>query len=190
MAESRGGSFAPVPEPDAPNPWHRVSGILASMSNTLSRRISGTYWERFLVLALPLPVLIVLVILARNGWGTLSLLQMVLLVGLGSLMIWIVDCERARRRDPVGLIDGPEFLIGTDSVSSKAIRGITPLRWFKGLDGQLLEIVYKTDSGTRTVNILSKPDPLGLFRSTPKTLRILLRRHPELEDRVMPERTI
>ncbi len=31
MAESRGGSFAPVPEPDAPNPWHRVSGICATM---------------------------------------------------------------------------------------------------------------------------------------------------------------
>jgi hypothetical protein len=182
--------LTPVPEPDAPNTRHRVSGILVSMNQILSRRISGTYWERFLIVALPFPVLIVLVILARNGYEALSILQMVLIVGLGSVMIWILDCERARRRNPVEVIDGPQFLIGTDSVSSHDIRSITPLRWFKGLDAKLLEIDYRTDSGIRTVNVLSKPDPLGLFMSTPKTLRLLLRRHPELEDRVRPERTI
>ncbi|MBK9194743.1 MAG: hypothetical protein IPO17_07080 [Flavobacteriales bacterium] len=36
MAESRGGSFAPVPEPDAPNLRHRVSGILATMNSHLT----------------------------------------------------------------------------------------------------------------------------------------------------------
>jgi len=160
------------------------------MINGEEKRISGTYWERWLVLALPLPTLIVLFILLRNGFEALSLFDALLIVGTGSLLIWTVDCARARLRNPVALSDGPLLMIGADVVLPTAIQSITPLRWFKGGGTQVFEIVYEAGALVKTATVLSKPDPLGFFAYTPKTLRILLRSYPELKDRVLPERTI
>jgi hypothetical protein len=160
------------------------------MANGVDKRISGTYWERWLVLALPPPTLIVLFILLRNGFEALSLFDALLIVGIGSLLIWTVDCARARHRNPVVLIDGAFLMIGADVVLPTAILSITPLRWFKGGGQQVFEIVYEAGDNVKTATVLSKPDPLRLFADTPKTLRILLRSYPELKNRVLPERTI
>mgnify|MGYP000954328034 CR=1 FL=1 len=95
-------------------------------------RISGTYGERFLMNALPIPALIVLFLLARNGVNAVSALDMFLIIGIGSLLIWIIDPEPARRKQPVELIDGTVLRVGNSLVTPDSILSITPLRIYKG----------------------------------------------------------
>ncbi len=181
-------SFAPTPEPDARYCRYRVSGILASMSSYEPKRISGTYWERFLMNAIPVPVLIVLFIGLKNSFASLSLIEAALIIAFGSLLIWIIDSEPARRKNPVSLFDGTALQLGDERVPSNAIHSITPLQVYKGWT-RLVQIEYHCDQGFKTAIILSKPAPFWMMWAPPRTLRLLLKSHPELANRVQIERT-
>ncbi|MBK6539727.1 MAG: hypothetical protein IPG10_00260 [Flavobacteriales bacterium] len=159
------------------------------MKDHQKKRVSGTYWERFLYVALPIPLLALLFFILKNGLT--SSWEVALILVAVVLMVWIVDCAPARQREPVDLFDGEWLLIDNDLVAPSAIQSITPLRRYKW-GTQLIEITYALNANTRSVNVLSKPDlaPFGLFSLTPKTLRIILSNHPELQQRVRPERTI
>lgn len=157
------------------------------------RRISGTYWERLLLIALPIPLITMLIVLLRNEWGISHFpWEIGLVLAVVTLTIWIVDCEPPRRMGPVALIDGNILIIGSDAILPSSIKSITPIRRYKQLYNQLFEIAYSTGANSKTVYILSKPNiaPFGLFASQPKTLRLLLRNHPELRNRVQPQRII
>lgn len=158
------------------------------MSSHEPKRISGTYWERFLMNALPAPVLIVLFIGLKNRFDSLSLIEGALTILFGSLLIWIIDCEPARRRHPVSLFDGIALQIGDELVQSNAVHNIIPLQMYKGWT-RLVQIEYHCGQRLKTAIILSKPAPFWMMWSQPRTLRLLLRSHPELADRVRTERT-
>ena len=65
---------------------HRVSGILASMKDHQKKRVSGTYWERFLYVALPIPLLALLFFILKNGltssWEVALILVAVVLMAV------------------------------------------------------------------------------------------------------------
>jgi len=140
-------------------------------------RISGTYGERFLMNALPIPALIVLFLLARNGVNAVSALDMFLIIGIGSLLIWIIDPEPARRKQPVELIDGTVLRVGNSLVTPDSILSITPLRIYKGWT-RLIQIDHRSQKGTATAIVLSKPAPIWMAWAQPRTLRLLLQSHP------------
>lgn len=121
--------------------------------------------------------------------GALSAVEASLIIGFGSLLIWVVDTEPARRRHPVELIDGTFFQAGTSLVAPDAILNITPLRIYKGWT-YLIQIDHRSDKGIATAIVLSKPAPIWMAWAQPRTLRLLLQSHPQLADRVRPERTI
>ena len=157
------------------------------------RRISGTYWERLLLIAVPIPVIAMLAIsLKGNSVFSDISIEGCLIVIIIILLVWIIDCEPARRYHPVAFIDGDIISIGSDTILPSSIQSITPLSRFRPPTTQLLEIVYGTGANAKTSYILSKPDiaPFGLFAFQPKTLRLLGRSHPELRNRVQPERKI
>lgn len=162
------------------------------MGDTPTRRISGTYWERLLLIALPIPAACLAALILKNpssldfNWdGCLIILVIILLV-------WIIDSEPVRRSNPVALIDGAILQIGNDLVRSSDIAMVTPLRRYRTPTTALIEIIYLTKDGTKTAFVLSKPDlaVLGLFATKPKTIRLLLKSHPELRNRVQVERKI
>ncbi len=162
------------------------------MNSVRPRRISGTYWERLLLIALPIPLIAMVVVLLRNDWGISQFpWEIGLTLAVTTIMIWIMDCEPTRRVGPVALFDGTNLFIGTEAVLPSSIMTITPIRRYRQLYGQLFKIVYGSGGNTKTVYILSKPDvaPLGVFMSLPKTIRLLLRSHPELHNRLQPEHT-
>lgn len=174
-------------------PRHRVSGILGSMQGSPITRISGTYWERLLLLATPIPLVAAVALFLKGGssfttfpWEACPIMLAIV------LMIWIVDCEPVRRFNPVELLNGDVLSINSIAVDASSILSITPLIRFMAQSAPLLEITYRTAEGDRTVHILSKPylAPLGLFTTEPKTLRLLIKHHPELENRVQPLRLI
>ena len=162
------------------------------MNNVLGKRISGTYWERFLLIALPIPLLAAGVIILKNDPASGISWEALLVIACIALLIWIVDSEPARRRDPVSLVHGQYLEIGSDVVKAADILSITPLRRYRPPTTAVIELVFRTPDGERTVCVLSKPDvaPIGFFASAPKTLRLLLALHPELQSRVQPERII
>jgi hypothetical protein len=183
-------SFAPAPEPDARNCRCRVSGILASMSSIESKRISGTYWERLLLIAMPIPLVMFGALLFKDpsniSW------EICLIIVLVILLVWVVDSEPLRRYHTVPLFDGVVLALNDEALPPSSILSITPLTRYRPRSTQLLEVTFRTHDGNRTVHILSKPElvPFGLFTSEPKTLRLLLKSHPELRKRVQPERII
>lgn len=179
-----------VPGPDAREVRHWVSGVFASMSTIKQRRISGTCWERFLGIALPIPLLALLFIVLKNGFtGTW---ETALILGVIVLLVWVFDCAPVNRWDPIDLSDGAALQIGTERIAPSAIKKITPLRRYRSGITQLIEITFDVGADTRSAIVLSKPDlvPFGLLFTRPRTLRILLRNHPELHQRVQTERTI
>ncbi len=159
------------------------------MNNIPVKRISGTFVERYVRVALPVPVLVALYVVVKNGTESTTILGLALGVGLASLLVWLVDCEAAGSRKPVRLIDGDVLIIGTDHVPPDMILSITPIRGNRRSYGGLIEIAYKTMNGTKTANVLSKPGFLGPFAFTRRTLALLLNSHPTLKARVNPERT-
>lgn len=160
------------------------------MSTLQQKRISGTYRERFLWIALPLPSLALLFITLKNGLT--ATWEAALILGLVALVIWVFDCAPVNHWEPVELSDGEALQIGTESIPPSAILSITPLRRYRTGITQLIEIIYRVGTDTRTANVLSKPDlaPFGMLFTMPRTLRDLLKNHPELQQRVQPERTI
>lgn len=152
-------------------------------------RISGTYWERFLMNALPAPVLVIAFVLGKNGMTALTVIEALLVIGIGSMLIWIVDSEPARRRRPIELFAGGVLQIGQEVVKPSHIQSITPLRIHKGWT-RLIRIDYRNETGIASVVVLSKPAPLWMALAQPRTLRLLLQHHPELLNRVRDERTI
>lgn len=163
------------------------------MGDTPIQRISGTYWERLLLIALPIPAVCLAALILKDPssfpnfhWDGYVIICIIV------LLVWIMDCEPARRSDPVPLIDGEVLQIGNDVIRSSDIQLITPLRRYRSPGTALIEITYLTSDGTRTAFVLSKPDlaVLSLFATKPKTLRLLLKTHPEIRNLVQPERRI
>jgi|GEM_PF-3479911 hypothetical protein len=160
------------------------------MNTIKPRRLSGTYRERFLLIALPIPLLALLFIVIKNGLtGTW---EAALILGVVVLLVWVVDCAPVKHWEPVELIDGEALQIGTEHIPLSAINSITPLRRHRTGITQLIEIVYEVNTANRVVHVLSKPDlaPVGMLAGTPRTLRLLLKSHPELRKRVQSERII
>lgn len=162
---------------------------MASLEHTEPVRISSSYWERYLMNALPVPVVVVAFVLGKNGMSALTAFEALLVVGIGSLLIWLVDSEPARRRQPMELFAGGLLQIGHELVMPNAVLDITPLRIHKGWT-RLIQTDYRKESGIATVIVLSKPAPLWMAWTQPRTLRLLLEHHPELLTRVRDERTI
>lgn len=162
------------------------------MGDKPTRRISGTYWERLLLIALPIPAVCLAARILKDPSSSNLSWDGCLIILVIILLVWIIDSEPARRSDPVALIDGAILQIGNDVIRSSDIEMITPLRRYRMPTTALIEIIYLTKDGTKTAFVLSKPDlaVLGLFATKPKTLRLLLKTHPELRNRVQPERKI
>lgn len=163
------------------------------MGDVPIQRISGTYWERLLLIALPIPAVCLAALILKDPssfpnfhWDGFLIICFIV------LLVWIIDCEPARRSDPVPLIDGEVLQIGNDVIRSSDIQTITALRRYRQPTTAVIEIIYLTNDETKTAYVLSKPDlvVLGLFATNPKTLRLLLKTHPELRNRVQPERRI
>jgi len=152
------------------------------------KRISGTFGERYIFVALPIPALIGMYVVLKNGTEGLTTVGLFIGVGLASIIYWLMDCEAAHHRNPVPLVDGEVLLIGRDPVHPKMIQKITPISGDRRFYGGLIEIVCESHSGPKTASVLSKPGLLGPFAFTSRTLKLLLRSHPELADRVMLER--
>jgi hypothetical protein len=162
------------------------------MNNSFGNRISGTYWERLLLVALPIPLIAGAAIVLKNDPFPGISVEALFIVAVIVLMVWLVDSEPARRWNPVSLVSGQYLEIGPDIVQAIDIVSITPLRRYRPPTTALIEIVFHTPTGQKTACVLSKPDvaPIGFFTRSPKTLRLLLAHHPELRNRVQPERII
>lgn len=188
-------SFAPVPEPDARKCRHRVSGILASMSATSKKRISGTYWERYLLGAL-LPVFLVyFTFTLKNGIADLTTLscEPAAVMLCISVVVFIIASEPARRLKPVSLYDrGDALQIHREDIPLSAVKKITSLRRYRPALVSLFEIEYESKGVNRSAVILSKPDwqLLTQHHFEPRSLRLLLEAHPELKSKVQNEREI
>jgi hypothetical protein len=159
-----------------------------------SKRISGTYWERCLVVALPFPAICLIPLIISSGP---TLLQSsvwegpVFLIFL-ALLIWIADLEPISRQKPVPLYVNGVIEIGSDLVKPEEVTAIVPLRRYKQITVGVFEVRYTVHGESRSARIMSKPDVpvLGFFHSYPRSIRSLLKHFPALAERLMPEERI
>lgn len=109
-----------------------------------------------------------------------------------SALIFVAINEPAFRMHPVSLYDGDALMIGREAIPPTSLRSITPLRSFRYRSATLIELAYDSEDGLKTVVILSKPDWLltNIWESGPRSLRLLLKRHPGLKAVVREERVI
>ena len=158
-----------------------------------TQRISGTFMERLLFIAVPGPLLALALILFKADsdfadfpWEITLILFVVILV------IWIVDTEPLARLKPVPLFVNGILEIGSDLVRPEDVLSITPLRRYREIMNGLFEIRYTVGNEERSALIMSKPDIaiIGLFRSPSRSIRILLKEFPLLSDRLLQEKRI
>lgn len=154
------------------------------MKTGRSKRISGTYWERFLIVALPFPAICLIPLISSSGSNLLrsgSWEAPMFLVFL-ALLIWIADMEPISRQKPVPLHVNGMMEIGADRVRPEEVISIVPLRRYKQITVGVFEIRYTFHGEPRSARVISKPDMpiLGFFHSYPRSIRLLVKHFPAL----------
>jgi hypothetical protein len=159
-----------------------------------AKLISGTYWERFLIIALPFPAICLIPLIITKGPQLLhsGAWEAPLFLVFLALLIWIADTEPIARQKPVHLRVNGMLQIGDDRVRPEDVISITPLRRYKQISVGVFEIQYVVHGETRFAHVMSKPDVpiLGFFHSYPRTVRSLLKHFPALTERVRDEERI
>lgn len=127
-------------------PYHAAPGLGISepMLTDPPRRISGTYWERFLVLAFPIPALAFIPYVMNNGRDVLTsgFWEAPLFMIIFALLIWMVDYEPIARQKPVRSMANGMLEIGAELVRPTDVLAIVPLRRSRQASISVFEIRY------------------------------------------------
>ena len=152
-----------------------------------TQRISGTYMERLLLIAVPIPLIALIFIIAKSGSTFTDLpWEIALILLVITLLIWAADTEPIVRSKPISLFVNDMLEIGPDLIGPEDVLSITPLRRYRQIMNGLFEIRYAIGTEERSALIMSKPDMviLGLFHSTPRSIRMLLKQFPPLSHKL------